>query len=519
MYKAIIIEIKLHACIKGNFAKKRRTCRKHLGIVLILILAITIRMIYFVGFGLGDDTGYFTLTTQILNGHWVSYTYLNQYAYRPLLLLSTAGSFKLFGINEFAFILPVLLASAGSIIVAYHLGKLLSDHKEGMMAALALAIYPFNVFNSVTYDNDVIIAFFMGIVMLFFLKARRMELSKQPIYYIFAGFFLVIAYLFKMTSLLLLGVIGLITLIETVWYRKNLKQLWFYASFMLFFFIVLCFYKLQTGEFLRHFYAEKIYYDTYIPDYYLTGNFNVKQMLLHYPHYMFRKSVFGEVNFFQFGLYFYFFLPALLILLWKNANRGYSLLLLWWFFLLFFWLEFMPSNWDPYYLPIPRQERYLEIITLPIVLTIGWFSAWIVRRSRTAFILMVVVLISTSLYNTHIRHTFVNDSIADLKRASKWLCDQKAKQVYVDIPAWPHIFFFTYGCHINVQRFDDIHKRKPDQGAYILSGGSRIYLWDDRLIRTIDDASIGCNLTKIMEYTERLTPKRKGPLEIFRCDD
>jgi len=513
-----MISIKLYACINGNFTGERRICRRHLGIALILILAIAVRTVYFVGFGLGDDTGYFNLIIQVLNGHWVSYGYMNQYAFRPLLLLSSAASFKLFGINEFAFILPVLLASIGSIIVAYHLGKLLFGHHAGIMAALALALYPFNVFNSVTYDNDVIIAFFMGLVMLFLFKARQMELSKQPVLYILAGFFLVIAYLFKMTALILLGVTGVITLVETVCYRKHFRQLWFYASFLLFFFMVLCFYKLQTGEFLRHFHAEKIFYDTNIPDFYLSGNFDVKQMLLHYPHYMFRQSVFGETQFFQFGLYFYLFPPALLIMLWQGADRRYGLLLLWWFFALFFWLEFMPSNWDPYYLPIPRQERYLEIVNLPLVLTVGWFLAWMGHRSPAVSVFIVVVLAATSLYNTHIRHTFVNDSIADLKHVSEWLCEQKAKKIYVDAPGLPHIYFFTYGCHADVRQFDDICKKKPAEGAYILSGGSRMYLWDPGLIRTIGDALVGYKLTPIMEYPERRTPTRKGPLKLFRFD-
>jgi 4-amino-4-deoxy-L-arabinose transferase-like glycosyltransferase len=95
---------------------------KFLGIGLIIVLAIVIRIKYFVGFTLGDDLHYFNLVQQILQGHWVSYNYLNQYAYRPLLLLSVAGSFKLFGINETAFILPIFLASIGSIIVVLLLG-------------------------------------------------------------------------------------------------------------------------------------------------------------------------------------------------------------------------------------------------------------------------------------------------------------------------------------------------------------------------------------------------------------
>ena len=496
----------------------KKIYRKFLGIVFIIVLAILIRIKYFIGFALGDDLHYFNLVQQILQGHWVSYHYLNPFAYRPLLLLSVAGSFKLFGINEIAFILPIFLASIGSIIVAYYLGKRLFNNQVGIIAAFALAAHPFCVYNSVTFDNDVIISFIMGLVMLIFIKARESEISKQGRWYALAGFFLVVSYLFKMTSLAMIGVIGAFTFVEIVFYRKNFNQFWFYVSFALFFFIILCFYKIETDEFLRHFYAERFYYEKYVPDFYPLGDFSAKTMLLQYPLHMFRPLVFGKAKYFEFGLYFYFFIPALVFLIRKNANREYSLLLLWWVVCLFSILEFLPSNWDPYYLPIPRQERYLEILSIPIVITIGWFLVWIAHRSKTVFILLFVLLISTALYNAHVRNTYVQDSIADLKHVSRWLCNQNVHEIYVDAPGFPYLIFFTQACKIKVRKFDEIQRRIPKKGAHIISGGSRMYLWDPRLIRTVDEESIDFKLTKVLEYPEARTRTKKGPLTVFRYD-
>ena len=160
-------------------------------------------------------------------------------------------------------------------------------------------------------------------------------------------------------------------------------------------------------------------------------------------------------------MYFYFTLPALVFLLWKNANREYSRLLLWWVVCLFLVLEFLPSNWDPYYLPVPRQERYLEIISIPIVITVGWFLVWIAHRSKTLFTLLFVVLVSTALYNAHVRNTYVQDSIADLKHVSRWLCNQNVHEIYVDAPGFQHLIFFTQPCKIKVRKFDEIHRRIP----------------------------------------------------------
>ena len=487
-------------------------------ICLVVAFAIVIRVIYFIGYGLGDDLTYVNLSKQILAGHWVNYAYLNQYAYRPLLLLNVAGSFKLFGINEIAFILPIFLSSIFCIPVAYYLGKHLFNGLAGILAALALAVYPFNVFNSVTFDNDVIIAFFMGLVVLLFIKARDSEISKQTIWYSLAGFFLVVSYLFKMTSLTLIALFIPFTLYDFVVQRRYFRQVWFYISFGVFFFMVLCFYKVATGEFFRHFIAERVYYNTYIPDYYLKGAFSAKAMLLQYPRRMFQPLIFGEIKFFEFGLYLYFFIPALLLMFYKNPNQRYNLLLLWWFVALFASLEFSPSNWDPYFLPVPRQERYLEIINLPIVLTIGWFLAWITQSKKVVGIFLLSILVITSLYNTHIRNLFVRESVASLKEVSKWLCDNNAREVYVDVTGLSNIIFFTQACNINVRKIDEIGKEKLEKGAYVISGGSRMHFWDPGLIRTIDKNSSGFKFTKIIEYKESRTPTRKGPLTLFRSD-
>ncbi|MBN2437858.1 MAG: glycosyltransferase family 39 protein [Deltaproteobacteria bacterium] len=487
---------------------------------IVAALAIGIRIEYFIGFALGDDFNYFILIKNALAGSGIQYDYLNQYAFRPLLLLSALLSFKLLGINEAAFILPVFLASIGGIFVAYYLGKTLFSPCAGFLAAFILAIYPFNIYNSVTFDNDVIISFFMGLVILVFIKARESEKPLQVILYVTGGFTIVVSYLFKMTSLSILGILGVFSLLEIFLYRKNLRQLWFYAAFAFFFLLALCFYKAETGEFFRHFKAENIYYDhwknLFVPADYWNGNLNIKELLFEYPYHLFLPLTLGTVRFFEFGLYFYFFPPALVLMLWKNKNRWVSLFLFWWFFSLFLFLEFMPLYWDPYYYPLPRQERYLEIITLPTILTIAWFLTWMARRSKITFTLLLLIIVSSSLYYTHIRCTYVKDSIADLKGVSKWLCEEKASEVYVDYPGFGPVFFHTNNCNIAVKSLERIKTDPPSKGAYVLSGGSRMYLWERGIIRTVEEECPELPLTAVITYPESWTHNRKGRLTVYR---
>ena len=65
--------------------------RWRLQLSAILVAAVALRALFFVGFGLGDDLAYIAHADQILSGGYPPLDPLNQYAYRPLLLLLFAA--------------------------------------------------------------------------------------------------------------------------------------------------------------------------------------------------------------------------------------------------------------------------------------------------------------------------------------------------------------------------------------------------------------------------------------------
>lgn len=501
------------------FSRLSRTrCGAYALVAVIVLAAVIIRAQYFIGFALGDDLFYYSLSKNILQGHWPVYTYLNQYAYRPLLLLSLAASFGLFGVNDFSFVLPILASSLLSIVVIFALGSALFNRQTGLIAALLLTVMPSSVFNSVTFDNDVIISCTMGIVMLWFFKARQAGGRTQALLFSAAGLMLVISYLFKMSALFLLGVTAAISAADFFQHKKRFSSIWFYGSAAVFFGLVLCFYKIQTGEFLYHFHAERVYYDTNIPDYYLSGAYDAARMLLQYPAHLFTVQHIDGAAYREFGLYAYFFIAAMALMLWKAKRRDFALILLWWVLALFAVLEFLPSNTQPWYLPIPRQERYLEILALPMVLVIAWSMHWLARRATLPAAALLAVLVVNALINTHIRCTLVQDSIADLKQVSRLLCQYNAAEVYADAPALSQVVFRTSDCGTRVTRFEELKKQPPRKGAYIISGGSRMFFWDLGLIRNIQDEMPGLSLTPVMNFKQPRSMRSKGPMVLYRYD-
>jgi 4-amino-4-deoxy-L-arabinose transferase-like glycosyltransferase len=502
----------------GFIRLSRTTGATYALLALIVLTSVIIKAQYFIGFGLGDDPIYFSLSNNILHGHWPVYSYLNQYAYRPLLLLASAASLWLFGVNDFSFVLPILAASLLSIVVIFSLGATLFNRQTGLLAALLLCVMPASVYNSVTFDNDVIISCTMGVVMLWYMKARQAEGRTKALLYAGAGFMLVISYLFKMTALFLLGTTAAISVADFFLHKERFSSIWFYGSFAFFFGLVLCFYKIMTGEFLYHFHAEKVYYDTYVPSFYMSGAYSVAGILKQYPDHLFSIRYFDGVTFREFGLYAYFFIAAMALMLWKAKRRYFALILLWWVVVLFTILEFLPSNTKPWYLPIPRQERYLEILTMPMVLVIAWAIHWLAKRCRLLAALLFAVLVVNAFINIHARCSLVQDSIADLKKVSQLLCQYKAAEVYADDAAIPQVVFTTSACGTRVLRFDELKKGLPQKGAYIISGGSRIYLWDPALIMRVQDQIPKLSLTPVMSFTPPASQHSKGPMVLYRYD-
>jgi 4-amino-4-deoxy-L-arabinose transferase-like glycosyltransferase len=171
-----------------------------LQLALILLAAIAVRAIFFVGFGLGDDLGYLDHVDRILAGHYPSLDPLNQYAYRPLLLLLFAGGVALFGHTELGIVAPVLLSSFATTALVFGLVWHLIDRKAAWWCALLYACEPFDVVNSTTMTNDVILSCLVFASFgLFLLADQELAAVKSMRLFAASGAVMVAAFLVKIS--------------------------------------------------------------------------------------------------------------------------------------------------------------------------------------------------------------------------------------------------------------------------------------------------------------------------------
>src|SRR6185436_19609848 len=180
-----------------------------LQLALVLAAAIVLRTLFFVGFGLGDDLGYIGHADTILAGSYPPLDLLNQYAYRPLLLYLFAAGIAVFGHTDLGLVAPVLLASIVSTALVFIFVRKLIDSAAAIWCALLFAFEPFNIVNSTTMTNDVILACLTFASMGVFVLSDRATPSRSRRLFVLSASLMLAAFLVKIACVSVLCGIAL----------------------------------------------------------------------------------------------------------------------------------------------------------------------------------------------------------------------------------------------------------------------------------------------------------------------
>ncbi len=405
-------------------------------ILSIIIFSIVLRLCLFSGFVMGDDAGYADCAATILKGAYPPLCDSCVFSFRPVVVFSMAGCLKIFGWNQFSFILPILISSIASIFIIYLLGKLLFDKATGLIAAFLLTIFPLNLVHSTTMTNDIMLSFLIATSILFFLKGLIGESEHKILNFSLSGLILGIAIGVKINSLVIIIFFLVILVLDGIITRRIKKNsIYLFAAWFLIQSIFCFVYYIKTNDPFAHIHAEMIFNKKYIASGYANNWTQLKNILLFYPRYMFGILQEGHdgYTFLPYG-YFYFVLPiAILYLIMRRDKKVFFPLF--WLIFLFLIMEFAPLSITPYYEPIHRLPRFIEIITFPSLLLLSYFLRDAYQRNKFLKILSIgilVFLILSSLYHARKKSSFYRDSIADGKKAYEFIKDKDYTQVITD---------------------------------------------------------------------------------------
>lgn len=448
---------------------------------LILVAATLLRVVFFVGFGLGDDLAYIGHADVILNGGYPPLDPLNQYAYRPLLLYLFAGGIALFGYTDQGVVAPVLLAGIATTALVYVFVRRLIDPGAAWWCALLFAFEPFNVVNSTTMTNDVILSFLTFAALALFLTADLSSLStsQRARRFVAGGALMFAAFLVKITIAPVLAAIGLYSLLVLVRRPQVVLKyhLLFYAVFLAGI-CVLCFVYFQLkGDPLWQFRAERSYYEAYKPDWYLAGAIDYASLLWYYPRSLFGLSGFGGFFYRDHGFLFWLAMPAMAVAVLRGGAVLRFLVAV--ALIVFAFFQFYPQYLTPRYLPLVRQDRYLELLLPPVVVIVGTALYRLSRRHPGIAAVVLCALLGNFVVEASRRWLMFDDSQRDVRTLALYAKSTIAatgKPLAADMPAANALGFYLRGTKAQVERVGRGNYLQVSD-AYVAVGGARSFWW------------------------------------------
>ena len=485
-------------------------------LAVVLLIGVTLRSLFFVGFSLGDDLGYIGHVTTLLNGQYPPLDPLNQYAYRPLLLYMFTAGVALFGLNDVGLVAPVLLASVATIAIVYIFVRRLVDSAAAGCCALLFACEPFNVVNSTTMTNDVILSCLVFAAVTAFLVADVEPIDRPMRHRMFvaAAVLLTCAFLIKVTILPALVALGLYS-IATLRTRAAIVlrgHMMFYAALLVGLACICFVYYLKTGDPLWQFRSEFRYYDAYKPDWYLRGDINYAHLMSEYPQSLFGLSGYGSFTYFDHGMLFWLFVPAAVWVAVQRARVLIFLVLLTVVVFLFF--QFYPQYVTPRYLPLVRQTRYLELLLPAVVVVVGTALHQLWRRQKTLGALVVILVLGDFVFEASRRSFLFNDSEQDMRALGDYVVGTIAntgKALAVDTPARTSLQFHAR-TH-SIQLVSAAASLSAD--SYVAVGGARSFWWSRGLVFDVDVSEVPRHWVLAYEVPGLKVPWRPSNLRVY----
>ncbi len=474
-------------------------------VLCVSILGVLWRLYLFSGDGLGDDPNFFSSYYRMFDaGKWHPFAY----NYRIGLWLPIFLCWKLFGVSEVTWILPITLSSVCCIPLTYLLGRSLFSERAGWMAAALAAVCPFDVLTSTLFVNDIPFSFYAAISMLFFFLGIESENRKYALWFTLAAFFTWWSYMTKMWGLFMLPIFGLISIIN---YRKWRPQLVFYLSLSFFFIASLLLDWRLTGDPFGYYHAEVR----------IAGLWKVTSAtLLEYPRLMFLPNWYGR---FFYGFYCWLTVPALFLAAFRWRKIYFPAV---WLLLIFLTMEFMPQKIDfSGWYSQARIFRYLSVLVIPSCLILAYATEEILKRWRNIGVSALILFIGIALVQGY-RVTWPSrDAFDDVRQAASKVLTFPGNPIYSDYMMMSYIerFHFQYK-DAGIIKF--IRAEKPEEreleflkisNAYVITGGARNpYYGCGHCIANIGNFAVPNNWKLLWTLNKPSEAWRKEPLRIWK---
>jgi hypothetical protein len=491
---------------------------------LVLALALALRLVFFVGFGLGDDSNEsiavdtFARTLRLYPGDFMDYRVMN--------IVPRGLVYRFFGTSELAFILPILVMALGTHAASIVFARELLGARAAFFTSVAFLVTPYETLASTANVPDYVLAFF-GIVAAW--AALRGYRRGSPGYMAVAACCIGLAFLNRMAAILLLPPFAVATLGTLRLWRCWLS---FWGT-LVGIFALFC-----VADF---YYSGSPYRWVVFNSSGGVGGHDVTDMLgwvlMIYPRYLFGQD--PDFRNRMFGLTAWCGVLGVALALGRVVARRASTaewVLLIAFFVFGGMFEFLPHKLTlRAYWSHPRIFRYLATVAPVFYLNAGYFldRTWDLRLLRSPLRLGPIVcaaMVAVGLQQTPRVIEPLADSSRDGRRLLAWLPSQRKSTpvpIYSDYwhTEWIHALYpkpeeawtlHGVGADSPAEKVRFLESVPP--GALVITGGatSAWYSGID-LILSLSRLSftVPPNWTLLQEFDGKQAPWRAEPLRVW----
>ena len=395
-------------------------------LLFIIVVAIFIRIYFYIGHIFSDDAYYSYLSYTLLKGDFAK-DYLGYpiFPLRITYLFITALAFKIFGVNEFATIIFPFLLSIANIILTYMIAKIITKNENAaILSALLTAFFPTDIIFATISFVDLPNIFFINLGIYFLYKSYKSGKSgyafiggfsfflsmqiKENIFYVVILLLPLFIYLFfKQKKINLQIVIGIsFILLNTVF--EGIIYLFLHNDFLYRFTVLQQNYSYSFYDFFPYT-AQKF-----------SGSKNYIKNVFDQVFIINLKSIFLRR--------FYLFTPLVAaIKTFFNFRKKENVLLSYWFCgTIILLVAFTTSFTD--YKPLDLQRSwYIYPLLMPAIILTAIF---ITNFSRIIwYSLVTIYIVGGIIMCTHYEGYFNKDDIVPLK---SFLSSHKTEKIFTD---------------------------------------------------------------------------------------
>jgi hypothetical protein len=377
---------------------------------IIIILSMLVMLTYgWVGYIASDDGLYSKAAESWIN----SFPYLgdNHWALRHTLVISTAISYYLFGVNEYSLSLTTTFYFIAIILLTYfYLRKI--NPGASLITALCIISIPLYAIEATISGCDIVELFFvLNSILIFYLGNQKQTPSIFFISGLMAGF----AWLTRETSIVLPI---FYTILFSTSYGNRKHYFWIAAGFASIALVEMLSYYLIKGDFLYRLWIDidqgKSTGRTTTPP--GTGNIEINKIL---------NPIISLFLNQEFMLLYFLFTPASIWLFREKmiSQELKSLLIL------FFWLAIVWFIVVGYGMGVRALPRYFSVTSYFAAVIVAAWLCDLFKKRKTLSLMLFTLFLSSNLVGIYVEN---KQPLYGERALLQWLIDNPSKEIYTD---------------------------------------------------------------------------------------